>query len=84
MPTVRINDTFDKPDMATDLFEYDLRKLNMPGSVVLNPTPCERPTSKPFDERDLMAISEHQLEIWSHQGQSTIPIGGGTKRSGML
>lgn len=29
VPTVRINDTFDKPDMATDLFEHDLRKLNI-------------------------------------------------------
>ncbi len=29
VPTVRINDTFDKPDMATDLFEYDLQKLNI-------------------------------------------------------
>jgi patatin-like phospholipase/acyl hydrolase len=29
IPTVRVNDTFDKPEMATDLFEYDLRKLNV-------------------------------------------------------
>ena len=26
---MRISDTFEKPDMATDLFEHDLRKLNM-------------------------------------------------------
>lgn len=29
VPTVRINDTFDMPDMATDLFEHDLEKLNI-------------------------------------------------------
>ena len=29
VPTVRINDTFDKPDMATDLFEHDMVKLNL-------------------------------------------------------
>lgn len=29
VPTVRVNDTFDKPEMATDLFEHDLRKLNI-------------------------------------------------------
>ena len=27
--TVRISDTFEKPDMATDLFEHDLKKLNI-------------------------------------------------------
>jgi hypothetical protein len=26
---VRISDTFEKPEMATDLFEYDLKKLNI-------------------------------------------------------
>lgn len=29
VPTVRISDTFEKPEMATDLFEHDLTKLNM-------------------------------------------------------
>jgi len=29
VPTIRINDTFEKPDMATNLFEYDLVKLNI-------------------------------------------------------
>lgn len=29
VPTVRINDSFDKPEMATDLFEHDLGKLNL-------------------------------------------------------
>lgn len=29
VPTVRINATFDAPEMATDLFEHDLRKLNI-------------------------------------------------------
>ncbi|WP_199262631.1 patatin-like phospholipase domain-containing protein [Paracoccus binzhouensis] len=29
IPTVRISDTFDKPEMATDMFEHDLRKLNL-------------------------------------------------------
>jgi uncharacterized protein len=28
VPTVRINETFAKPEMATDLFEHDLAKLN--------------------------------------------------------
>ncbi len=28
IPTVRINDTFERPEMATDLMEYDLTKLN--------------------------------------------------------
>ena len=28
-PTVRINDTFERPEMATDLLESDLSKLNM-------------------------------------------------------
>lgn len=29
IPTIRINDTFEKPDMATDLFEHNLDKLNI-------------------------------------------------------
>jgi predicted acylesterase/phospholipase RssA len=28
VPTVRISDTFERPDMATDLFEHDMVKLN--------------------------------------------------------
>ncbi len=29
IPTVRISETFEKPEMATDLFEHDLAKLNL-------------------------------------------------------
>jgi predicted acylesterase/phospholipase RssA len=29
IPTIRISDTFEKPEMATDLFESDLKKLNI-------------------------------------------------------
>jgi predicted acylesterase/phospholipase RssA len=29
VPTIRISDTFEKPEMATDLFEHDLKKLNL-------------------------------------------------------
>jgi uncharacterized protein len=29
VPTVRISDTFEQPEMATDLFEHDLAKLNI-------------------------------------------------------
>lgn len=29
IPTIRISDTFEKPDMATDLFEHNLMKLNI-------------------------------------------------------
>ncbi len=29
VPTVRISETFEKPEMATDLFEHDLEKLNL-------------------------------------------------------
>ncbi|WP_197727678.1 patatin-like phospholipase family protein [Rhizobium leguminosarum] len=29
VPTVRVNDTFEQPEMATDLFEHDLSKLNV-------------------------------------------------------
>ena len=29
VPTLRINDTFERPEMATDLMEHDLNKLNM-------------------------------------------------------
>jgi uncharacterized protein len=29
IPTVRISDTFERPEMATDLLEYDLAKLNL-------------------------------------------------------
>ncbi|MCD2176091.1 patatin-like phospholipase family protein [Rhizobium sp. C4] len=29
VPTVRISDTFEQPEMATDLFEHNLKKLNM-------------------------------------------------------
>ena len=29
VPTVRISDTFEQPEMATDLFEHDLKKLNI-------------------------------------------------------
>lgn len=29
VPTIRINEAFEKPDMATDLFEHDMTKLNV-------------------------------------------------------
>lgn len=29
VPTVRISDTFEQPEMATDLFEHDMKKLNV-------------------------------------------------------
>lgn len=29
IPTIRISDTFERPEMATDLMEHDLRKLNV-------------------------------------------------------
>jgi predicted acylesterase/phospholipase RssA len=29
IPTIRISETFDRPEMATDLFEHDLVKLNL-------------------------------------------------------
>lgn len=29
VPTIRISDTYTKPELATDLFEHDLRKLNV-------------------------------------------------------
>ncbi|MBI5313465.1 MAG: patatin-like phospholipase family protein [Methylocystis sp.] len=29
IPTIRISDTYEQPDMATDLFEHDLMKLNI-------------------------------------------------------
>lgn len=29
VPTVRISDSFDKPEMATDMFEHDLKKLDL-------------------------------------------------------
>jgi uncharacterized protein len=29
VPTVRISDTFEQPEMATDLFEYNMTKLNL-------------------------------------------------------
>lgn len=29
IPTIRISETFNRPDMATDLFEHDLKKLNI-------------------------------------------------------
>ena len=29
VPTVRISETFEKPEMANDLFEHDLDKLNL-------------------------------------------------------
>jgi hypothetical protein len=29
VPTIRISDAFEKPEMATDLFEHDLSKLNI-------------------------------------------------------
>jgi len=29
VPTVRISDTFERPEMATDLMEHDLNKLNL-------------------------------------------------------
>jgi patatin-like phospholipase/acyl hydrolase len=31
IPTIRISDAFQKPEMATDLFEHDLQKLNILG-----------------------------------------------------
>lgn len=29
IPTVRISDTFEQPEMATDMFEYNVAKLNI-------------------------------------------------------
>jgi hypothetical protein len=29
VPTIRISDTFERPEMATDLLEHDLTKLNL-------------------------------------------------------
>lgn len=29
VPTIRINDTYQQPEMATDLFEHDMQKLNI-------------------------------------------------------
>jgi hypothetical protein len=29
VPTVRISDTFEQPEMAADLFEHDMKKLNI-------------------------------------------------------
>ncbi|WJR76859.1 hypothetical protein [Bradyrhizobium sp. NP1] len=29
LPTVRVSETFGRPEMATDLFEHDQRKLNI-------------------------------------------------------
>ncbi len=29
VPAVRLNETFEKPEMATDLFEHNMTKLNM-------------------------------------------------------
>src|SRR3546814_18040394 len=29
VPTIRISDTFERPEMATDLMEHDLAKLNL-------------------------------------------------------
>jgi hypothetical protein len=29
VPTARVSDHFNKPEMATDLFEHDLNKLNL-------------------------------------------------------
>lgn len=29
VPTIRISDTFERPEMATDLFEHNLTKLNL-------------------------------------------------------
>ena len=29
IPTVRISDTFEQPEMATDLFEHNMTKLNI-------------------------------------------------------
>jgi uncharacterized protein len=29
IPSIRISDTFDQPEMATDLFEHDMKKLNI-------------------------------------------------------
>jgi hypothetical protein len=29
VPTIRISDTFEQPEMATDLMEYNLDKLNL-------------------------------------------------------
>ena len=29
VPTVRINDKFERPEMATDLLEHNLKKLNL-------------------------------------------------------
>jgi uncharacterized protein len=29
IPSIRISDTFEQPEMATDLFEHDMKKLNI-------------------------------------------------------
>lgn len=52
---VRINDTFERPEMATDLMEHDLRKLNM-----LHQQGAESFAKHEADLRTLLAIPSRQ------------------------
>lgn len=47
--TIRISDSFEKPEMATDLFEYDLNKLS-----ILRQRGSESFASRETDLRDYL------------------------------
>ena len=71
--TIRISDTFERPEMATDLFEHNPGKLNLLRLRGRESFASHEKNSVNFssDIRNIMAIPEAQLETWSHQGSIT-------------
>jgi predicted acylesterase/phospholipase RssA len=79
IPTVRINDTFDRPEMATDLMESDLLKLNIlyqeGGESFAKHEEAlkllfdkQQPEAQTAGPSKAMPLPETQLDAWSSQG----------------
>ena len=71
VPTVRINNKYTEPALATDMLEADLTKLGSFGSAAVTWRATSKPSCKSsFRKEAMVAPSEAQLETWSGQGRS--------------
>ena len=68
VPTVRISDTFEQPEMATDLFEHNKAKLNILRQRGSKSFAKQESALQKTRQETLMPISEAQLKTWAKQG----------------
>ena len=67
IPTVRISDTFEQPEMATDCSNTTSKKLNMLRQRGAELFAKEKPTQEDFQLGDVRwQYPESQLETWTH------------------